>query len=122
MNPQRCGQPGVPTLKVWTVYSWVAKPGQQSESVLACREFAKWIVRQTGSTGSTRLFSDKSDTRHFMSVDSWEDERAFRSLLERSEFNRRMDQLRKHLTKIESWPCCLKLKSTLYKSGVTIDP
>ena len=98
-----------PMTKAYTVYSWVAKAGRDTEFVAAWREFAKWTVKQEGSTGSTRLFRDTSNPRHFMSVDSWRNEKALKTLREESEFNRQLNRLQRLLDNFSSWP--LKLEA-----------
>lgn len=95
--------------RLYTVYSWVARKGRDEEFVSAWQEFAKWIVNQIGSTRSTRLFRDTSDTRHFMSVDSWEDEKSLRTLREGSEYDEQINSLHRFLDNFHSWP--LKLEA-----------
>ena len=93
----------MPVTKVWTVYSWLTKPKRDHRFVAAWKEFANWIVKQPGATGSTRLFRDVSDSKHFMSVDSWQDEKAFAALRDDAEFKRRLDRLGENLDGFSSW-------------------
>ncbi len=95
--------------KVYTVYSWTAKDGHDRDFVVAWRELARLVVNQPGSTKSTRLFRDKLDRRHFMSVDSWNNENALRALQEEPEFGRKLAELRKLLDNFTSWS--LKLEA-----------
>ncbi len=95
--------------RVYTVYSWTAKEGLDREFVVAWRELAKLVVSQAGSTKSTRLFRDMLDARHFMSVDSWNNEEALRALPGRPEFDRKLAGLRKLLDNFSSWS--LKLEA-----------
>ena len=95
--------------KVYVVYSWVAKQGRDREFVSKWREFAKWIVNQNGSMKSTRLFGDMSSPNHFLSVDSWEEERALETLQAGGEYNSQLRDLRKLLDDFSSWS--LKLEA-----------
>ena len=95
--------------KVYTVYSWVAKPGRDKEFVSSWQEFANWIVKQKGSAKSTRLFRDLSATNHFMSVDSWQDETAYETLRKGTEFSNNLRNLREFVDNLSWWP--LKLEA-----------
>jgi heme-degrading monooxygenase HmoA len=89
--------------KVYTVYSWTTKEGHDKDFVAAWRELARLVVNQAGSTKSTRLFRDVMDRRHFMSVDSWNSEKALRGLQQEPEFGHKLAELRKLLDNFSSW-------------------
>ena len=95
--------------RVYTVYSWVAKQGRDREFVSKWQQFAKWVVNQKGSMKSTRLFGDMSNPNHFLSVDSWKEEKAFKILQAGREFNGQLRDLRKFLDDFSSWS--LKLEA-----------
>ena len=57
----------------------------------------------TGSMGSTRLFRDLDDPDHFLSVDSWENEETFKTILKGKEYGLRVDVLQKLLDSFSSW-------------------
>ena len=87
---------------VYVVRSWIVKRGRDLDFLTAWQAFAKWMVRQEGSTGSTRLFRDTLDPAHYMSVDSWEEEKApttFRGL----EFGRQSYKLEQLAVNFSSW-------------------
>ena len=90
--------------KIFTVYSWTVRPRQGEEFVKAWKGFALWVISHKGSSGSTRLFRDLDDPRHFMSVDSWENKEAIESIRKGIEYGRRMEDLRKLLYNFGSWP------------------
>jgi hypothetical protein len=94
--------------RVWTVYTWTTKPGRDREFVEAWRRFASWIIKQTSSKGSTRLFRDRSELTHFFSVDSWDNEMTDPRF--RDEFNDRLGGLRRFLTNFASWSLALEAK------------
>jgi quinol monooxygenase YgiN len=95
--------------KIFTVYSWTLKQGQDHQFVEAWKDFAKWVTRQEGSLGSTRLFRDLDNPGHFLSVDSWENEELLKTFLGGTEYSVRVDTLRKLLDSFSSWP--LKLEA-----------
>lgn len=88
---------------VYVVYSWTTKEGNDKDFVAAWRELARLVVNQAGSTKSTRLFRDTTDRRHFMSVDSWNNEKALRVLQHEPEFGRKLAEVRKLLDNFSSW-------------------
>jgi heme-degrading monooxygenase HmoA len=90
--------------KIFTVYSWTVKRGHGQEFVEAWKGFARWVISQTGSSGSTRLFRDTDDPTHFMSVDSWQNLELLESIQKGVEYGRRIDDLRKLLYNFASWP------------------
>ena len=91
------------------VYSWFVKKGLEIEFVNSWRDFARWMTQQAGSTKTTRLFRDISDGSHFMSVDSWENEKWLMTLRAQAEFDHQLDNLRRFLYRVSSWP--LKVES-----------
>ncbi len=95
--------------KTFTVYSWTVKRGQDHQFADAWKDFAKWVTRQKGSSGSTRLFRDLNTAGHFLSVDAWENEESLRAFLKEAEFGLRVEGLRKFLDGFSSWP--LKLEA-----------
>ncbi len=58
---------------------------------------------------STRLFRDMSNRNHFLSVDSWEEEKALETLHTGGEFKRQLREFRKLLDDFSSWS--LKLEA-----------
>jgi hypothetical protein len=78
--------------------------------------FAKWVIRQTGSSGSTRLFRDLDNHGHFLSVDSWENEESLKTFLNGTEYGLRIEALRKFLDNFSSWP--LKLEAEERDSNI----
>ncbi len=95
--------------KIFTVYSWTLKQGQDHQFVEAWKDFAKWVTRQAGSLGSTRLFRDMDYPGHFLSVDSWENEESLKKFLKGTEYSHRVAALREYLDSFSSWP--LKLEA-----------
>jgi len=91
------------TTKVYTVYSWTVKPGFNQQFLRAWRSFAKSILQQPGSNGSTRLFRDLENPAHFLSVDSWQDEKAMKKAGQTKELTQQMEGLRKLLDEFSSW-------------------
>ena len=94
--------------KIFTVYSWTVKPRLGEEFVKAWKSFALWVISQKGSSGSTRLFRDLDDPRHFMSVDSWENRETIESIRKGIEYGRRIEDLQKFLYNFASWPLDLE--------------
>ncbi len=95
--------------KVYTVNSWTVKPGFDQQFLRAWKHFAKLVVQQVGSSGSTRLFRDLENPAHFLSVDSWRDEKTMRKAGQARDFTRLMERLRKSLDEFSSWS--LKLEA-----------
>ncbi len=95
--------------KVYTVYSWVVKRGRGEEFVAEWQDFAKWIVKQEGSTGSTQLFRDTLDPAHYMSVEVWKEEKASETIRKGVEFGRQRYKLQQLTDNFSSW--MLKLEA-----------
>ncbi len=94
---------------VYTVYSWVVKRGRGKEFVSAWQNFAKWIVKQEGSTGLTQLFKDTLDPAHYMSVDAWKEEKTSEMIRKGVEFGRQYYKLQQLTDNFSSW--MLKLEA-----------
>jgi heme-degrading monooxygenase HmoA len=90
------------------VYSWTVKKGLDKKFIEAWRDFATWVVDQSGSGGSTRLFRDLADPAHFMSVDSWENEEGLADFQKGAEFRHRIGNLRELLNDLHFWPLGLE--------------
>ncbi len=98
--------------RVYVVRSWVVKRGRDEDFLTAWKGFARWMVRQDGSTGSTRLFRDTLDPAHYMSVDSWEEEKA--SATTRGlEFGRQSYKLEQLTVNFSSWTLKLEAEEQL---------
>ncbi len=97
-------------MKVYTVYSWVVKRGHGKEFVAAWQNFAKWIARQEGSTGSTWLFKDTIDPAHYISVDAWKEEKASKTVRKGVEFGRQYYKLQQLTDNFSSWTLQLEAK------------
>lgn len=75
---------------------WQAKPGAESEFVVAWEEFARWAKTMPGC-GTLRLVKDVEDGRRFMSFAPWESFEAQRSWKESPEFKDRMGRVQQHV-------------------------
>jgi len=103
MRAKSANKSEVSKMEVYAVYSWVVKRGRGEEFVAAWQNFAKWIVKQEGSTGSTRLFRNTLDLAHYMSVDVWKEGKASETIRTGVEFGRQYYKLQQLTDNFSSW-------------------
>ena len=99
--------------KLYIVNSWIVKRGRDKEFVAAWKAFAKWLVSQKGSMGSTRLFKDDLDPAHYLSVDSWENGAVHAAFRRGVQFGKQSYRLQKLTIDFSSWTLTLEAEETL---------
>ena len=53
--------------------NWVAKQGQEEEFIRRWTEFTEWSAQHAPGARSFILIRDERDTRHFVSIGTWDD-------------------------------------------------
>jgi heme-degrading monooxygenase HmoA len=81
---------------VYTMGTWIAKPGERDEFVAAWNEFAEWASSMPGA-GSLRLSCDLGDDHRFVSFGDWSAIDPVHAWKSSAEFPPRMGKVQQHV-------------------------
>jgi quinol monooxygenase YgiN len=70
------------------------KPGKEPEFEAAWHELAAWSIREYGPEGWGKLFRDRDQPTHYMSVGQWPDEQAIAQWRASEGFQRELAKIR----------------------------